>query len=70
MVVSGITRQQRLKASHFPVFLAVRVTQRQADAINEVKAKTELTDSDIMREALEQWLNTTLHALSEKVAVE
>ena len=65
-----ITRRQRNKASYYPVSVFVRITQRQADALGEVKAKTNLTDSDIVREALEQWLNTTLHALAERVATE
>jgi len=69
MVAGQKDRQQRLKEAYFPVFLAVRVTQRQADALKEVRERTRLTDSDIIREALEQWLNATLYALSKKTDV-
>lgn len=56
----------RNKKSYYPAYVFVRLSQRQADTLKEVKAKTGLTDSDIVREALEQWLNATLQNLASQ----
>lgn len=56
----------RDKPHQYPTRIIVRISQRQAADMAEVKAKTNLTDSDIVRDALQQWLNTTLYSLTQK----
>lgn len=60
----------RNKQTHYPVRIIVRISQRQADDIKLIKNKTSLSDSDIVRESLEQWLPVTIHSLSSSKVVQ
>jgi predicted DNA-binding protein len=64
--MENMERMHRNKKSYYPNHVFVRITDRQAESLKEIKSKTNLNDSDIVREALEQWINTTLHTISEQ----
>lgn len=61
--MNDIGNKQREKESTYPVFIGVRISKRQASDIELVKSKTTLSDSDIVREALQLYLNETIHNL-------
>lgn len=63
MQVQETTTRDRF--NHYPVRIIVRISQRQADDMAEIKKKTNLTDSDIVRESLQIWLNDTLNTIKK-----
>jgi Arc/MetJ-type ribon-helix-helix transcriptional regulator len=58
-----LEKETRDKIQTYPVTIKARISQRQADTLEEVKAGTGMNDSEIIRQALKQWLSETLYKI-------
>jgi predicted transcriptional regulator len=56
-------RRQRIKDSEFPHMVSVRISDRQYNDMQSIKKARNTSDTYIMREALQLYLNQTMYRI-------
>lgn len=64
--MEGQIKRERNKSSQFPHMLHVRVSDRQFKDLEQIKPVMNMSDSQIIREALQMWLNQTMYKVMHK----